>query len=90
MFKGGEDFLKHTCICGSIVPKGDPLILVAQSCKCWTQVAHLLLKALIFGTPESLLCPRLQHTLGFSCSDHAFIHSVVQYLKHFRLIMTSS
>ncbi len=90
MFKGSKHFLKHVCICGDIVPKGGPLILVAQSCECWTQVKLLLLKALVFGTPESLLCPCLQHTLGFSCSEHAFICSVHwgQYLKHFQLVMT--
>ncbi len=90
MFKGSKDFLKHVCICVETVPIGGPLILVAQSGECWTQVKHLLLKALVFGTPESLLCPCLQHTLGFSCSEQAFICSLhwIQYLEHFQLIMT--
>jgi len=70
------------------MPKGRPLILVTQSCQCCIQVKHLLLKVLVFGTPESLLCPCLQYTVDISCSEHAFVrNALVPISKHFQLIM---
>lgn len=87
MFKGSEDLLEFVCICGHIMAKGGSLIWVMQACQ-YVQIKHLLLKVLVFGTPESLLCPCLQYTVDISCSEHAFVrNALVPISKHFQLIM---